>query len=154
MCRVIVEMMWRLNVEEMKFENGKMLEHKHRLLMLLDEFPALGKMGGIEQSEGFLAGYGIKLMIITQDLNQINKLYGKDNYVISNCQVQIYHGPSDNNSSKYLSDKLGTKTEKQFFIAHDELVSEAIASYVTELMLSNKEDKGEVPSVADIGEKL
>ena len=113
LCRVIVEMMWRLNVEEMKFENGKMLEHKHRLLMLLDEFPALGKMGGIEQSEGFLAGYGIKLMIITQDLNQINKLYGKDNYVISNCQVQIYHGPSDNNSSKYLSDKLGTKTEKQ-----------------------------------------
>ena len=41
-----------------------------------------------------------------------------------------------------------------FFIAHDELVSEAIASYVTELMLSNKEDKGEVASVADIGEKL
>lgn len=113
LCRVIVEMMWRLNVEEMKFENGKMLEHKHRLLMLLDEFPALGKMSGIEQSEGFLAGYGIKLMIITQDLNQINKLYGKDNYVVSNCQVQIYHGPSDNNSAKYLSDKLGTKTEKQ-----------------------------------------
>ena len=113
LCRVIVEMMWRLNVEEMKFVNGKMLEHKHRLLMLLDEFPALGKMGGIEQSEGFLAGYGIKLMIIAQDINQINSLYGKDNYVISNCQVQIYHAPSDNNSARYLSDKLGNKTEKQ-----------------------------------------
>lgn len=113
LCRVIVEMMWRLNVEEMKFSGGKMLEHKHRLLMLLDEFPALGKMGGIEQSEGFLAGYGIKLMIIAQDINQINSLYGKDNYVISNCQVQIYHAPSDNNSAKYLFDKLGTKTVKQ-----------------------------------------
>lgn len=113
LCRVIVEMMWRLNVEEMKFAGGKMLEHKHRLLMLLDEFPALGKMGGIEQSEGFLAGYGIKLMIIAQDINQINSLYGKDNYVISNCQVQIYHAPSDNNSARYLSDKLGNKTEKQ-----------------------------------------
>lgn len=113
LCRVIVEMMWRLNVEEMKFVGGKMLEHKHRLLMLLDEFPALGKMGGIEQSEGFLAGYGIKLMIIAQDINQINSLYGKDNYVISNCQVQIYHAPSDNNSARYLSDKLGNKTEKQ-----------------------------------------
>lgn len=113
LCRVIVEMMWRLNVEEMKFSGGKMTEHRHRLLMLLDEFPALGKMGGIEQSEGFLAGYGIKLMIIAQDLNQINSLYGKDNYVISNCQVQIYHAPSDNNSAEYLSKKLGNKTIQQ-----------------------------------------
>lgn len=103
LLRVIIEMMWRLNVEEL-------FKHKHRLLMLLDEFPAFGKLEGIEKSMGFTAGYGIKLFIIAQDMNQINALYTSDNYIVSNCQVQIYHGPSDNNSAKYISDKLGTKT--------------------------------------------
>lgn len=110
LLRVVCDMLWRMNTEEMKFEGGKTLEHKHRLLMLLDEFPALGKMEALAVAEGFIAGYGMKAMIITQDLNQINKIYGKDNYVVSNCQVQIYHTPSDNNSSKYLSDKLGNAT--------------------------------------------
>lgn len=110
LLRVVVEMAWRLNTEEMKFEDGAVFTHHHRLLLLLDEFPALGKMDGFAISEGFIAGYGMKAMIITQDLNQINDIYGKDNYVVSNCQVQIYHTPSDNNSCKYLSDKLGNST--------------------------------------------
>ena len=112
LTRVIIETLWRMNVEEMKFQGGKTVEHQHRLLMLLDEFPALGKMGGIEQSEGFLAGYGIKAMIIAQDLNQINSLYGKDNYVVSNCQVQVFHAPSDLNGCEYLSKRLGNRTIK------------------------------------------
>lgn len=110
LLRVVVDMLWRLNVEEMKFSDGKAVAHKHRLLLLLDEFPALGKMDGFAISEGFIAGYGMKACIITQDLNQINNIYGKDNYVVSNCQVQVYHTPSDNNSAKYLSDKLGNET--------------------------------------------
>lgn len=110
LLRVVVDMLWRLNVEEMKFSDGKAEEHQHRLLLLLDEFPALGKMDGFAISEGFIAGYGMKACIITQDLNQINNIYGKDNYVVSNCQVQVYHTPSDNNSAKYLSDKLGNQT--------------------------------------------
>lgn len=105
LLRVIIEMMWRLNVEEL-------FKHKHRLLMLLDEFPAFGKLEGIEQSAGFTAGYGIKMFIIAQDMNQINKLYDTNNYLVSNCQVQIYHGPSDNNSAKYISEKMGKKTIK------------------------------------------
>ena len=110
LLRVVVEMAWRLNTEEMQFTDGVAKAHDHRLLLLLDEFPALGKMDGFAISEGFIAGYGMKAMIITQDLNQINDIYGKDNYVVSNCQVQIYHTPSDNNSCKYLSDKLGNST--------------------------------------------
>jgi hypothetical protein len=105
LLRIVCDMLWRMNTEEMKFADGKTLEHKHRLLMLLDEFPALGKMEALAASEGFIAGYGMKAMIITQDLNQINNIYGKDNYVVSNCQVQIFHTPSDNNSSKYIKDK-------------------------------------------------
>ena len=40
LTRVIIETLWRMNVEEMKFQGGKTVEHQHRLLMLLDEFPA------------------------------------------------------------------------------------------------------------------
>lgn len=46
-------------------------------------------MDGFAISEGFIAYYGMKACIITQDLNQINNIYGKDNYVVSNCQSRF-----------------------------------------------------------------
>ena len=130
LLRVIVEMIWRLNVEEMQFDDeGKAVAHKHRLLLLLDEFPALGKMDGLATSEGFIAGYGMKAMIITQDLNQINNIYGKDNYVVSNCQVQIYHTPSDNNSADYLSKKIGNATIKSTSSSRNSVLVPMPSSY-------------------------
>lgn len=130
LLRVIVEMIWRLNVEEMQFDDeGKAKAHTHRLLLLLDEFPALGKMDGLATSEGFIAGYGMKAMIITQDLNQINNIYGKDNYVVSNCQVQIYHTPSDNNSADYLSKKIGNATIKSTSSSRNSVLVPMPSSY-------------------------
>lgn len=108
--RVIVEMLYRRNTEAMEFKDGKNVEKKHRLLMLLDEFPALGKLETYETAMAFIAGYGMKSLIITQDINQIEKLYTQTNSIVSNCQVQVYHTPSDNKTPKFISDKLGKHT--------------------------------------------
>lgn len=108
--RVIVEMLYRRNTEPMEFKDGVKVEAKHRMLMLLDEFPALGKLETFEKAMAYIAGYGIKAMIITQDVNQIEKLYTVSNSIISNCQVQVYHTPTDNKTPEFISKKMGNKT--------------------------------------------
>lgn len=108
--RVIVEMLYRRNTEAMEFKDGLNVEKKHRMLMLLDEFPALGKLETFETAMAYIAGYGIKALIITQDINQIEKLYTTSNSIVSNCQVQVYHTPSDNKTPRFISEKLGKHT--------------------------------------------
>src|SRR3546814_17433484 len=46
---------------------------RQRLLMMLDEFPALGRPDFFETSLAFLAGYGVRAFLIAQILNQIEK---------------------------------------------------------------------------------
>jgi type IV secretory pathway TraG/TraD family ATPase VirD4 len=50
---------------------------RQRLLMMLDEFPALGRLDFFESALAFMAGYGIKAFLIAQSLNQIDQAYGQ-----------------------------------------------------------------------------
>lgn len=108
--RVIVELLYRKNTETMEFKDGQKIDKKHRMLMLLDEFPALGKLETFETAMAYIAGYGIKAMIITQDINQVEKLYSASNSIVSNCQVQVFHTPTDNKTPEFISKRMGNKT--------------------------------------------
>ena len=61
---------------------------RHRLLLMLDEFPALGRLDFFESALAFMAGYGLKSFLIVQSLNQIERAYGPNNSILDNC-----HGP-------------------------------------------------------------
>ena len=54
------------------------------MLLLLDEFPALGRLDVFESALAFMAGYGIKSVLIAQSLNQIEKAYGLNNAILDN----------------------------------------------------------------------
>lgn len=82
----------------------------HRLLMLLDEFPAIGKMALFETSLAFIAGYGLKAFMITQSLNQLYSIYGRNNKILDNCHIQIFYAPNDTDTPQMLEKKLGNKT--------------------------------------------
>lgn len=103
-------------VRDMKFEkdNNIKREKKQRLLLMLDEFPQLRKLQSIENALGVCAGYGIKMCIVAQDVNQLNQQYTKDNIIASNCRVNIYFTPNldtaGNATAKSLSNALGKKT--------------------------------------------
>jgi len=60
-----------------------------RLLLMLDEFPALGRLDFFESALAFMAGYGIKAFLIAQSLNQIEKAYGQNNAILDNCHVRV-----------------------------------------------------------------
>ncbi|RXZ68423.1 conjugal transfer protein TraG [Fusobacterium necrophorum] len=85
---------------------------KNRILLLIDEFPSLGKLEIIEKSMAYIAGFGLKALLITQSLNQFRKIYGKDNYIQDNCSIQLYLTPNDMESAKMISEMLGKETVK------------------------------------------
>ena len=87
--------------------------HKHKLLMMLDEFPALGRLDFFETSLAFMAGYGIRAFLIAQSLNQISKAYGENNAILDNCHVRVCFSTNDERTAKRISDALGTATEQR-----------------------------------------
>lgn len=107
-------MIVRLLTAKMEFEGGRSKKlYKHRLLMMLDEFPSLGKMDILQESLAFMAGYGIKAYLITQDLNQLTSRengYGPDESISSNCHVQNAYPPNRQMTADYISKLCGTTT--------------------------------------------
>lgn len=112
LSRLFINTMLDKLVRDMKFElNSK--AKKQRLLLMLDEFPQLGNMQKVELSLAICAGYGIKMCIVSQDVNQLNKEYTKDNSIGSNCHVHIYFTPnldSGGATAEAISKMLGKKT--------------------------------------------
>ncbi len=83
------------------------------LLLMLDEFPALGRLDFFESALAFLAGYGIRAFLVAQSLNQIDKAYGPNNAILDNCHVRVAFAPNDERTARRLSDALGTATEER-----------------------------------------
>ena len=80
------------------------------LLLMLDEFPALGNLDFLETALGFLAGYGVRAMIVAQSLHQIEKAYGPNHAILDNCHVRVAFAPNDERTAKRISDLLGVTT--------------------------------------------
>jgi len=84
--------------------------HKHRLLLMLDEFPTLGKLEVFESALAYIAGYGIKAYIITQDVQQLYKAYTNYQSIISNCHVRIAYAPNMVETAEWMSKMTGQTT--------------------------------------------
>ncbi len=112
LVRLVVNQIINKLTVEMKYEGGQQVKmYKHKLLLMLDEFPALGRMEALETAFAYTPGYGIRAMIITQSMNQIYKWYGRDNSIVDNCRVRIVYTPNDPETADWISRILGTKTE-------------------------------------------
>ena len=81
------------------------------VLFLLDEFAALGHLEPVERAMGLMAGYGIQLWPIVQDIHQLQALYGKRaGTFLSNAGVLQVFGVNDQQSAQLVSDLLGQET--------------------------------------------
>jgi type IV secretion system protein VirD4 len=109
--RLFITQVIRRLADEMKFDKGVQVKsYKHRLLLMLDEFPSLGKLQVFEEAIGFIAGYGLKAYLITQDIAQLHKIYGRENVISGNCHVQIAYATSNLETAKHLSESSGITT--------------------------------------------
>jgi type IV secretion system protein VirD4 len=81
------------------------------VLFLLDEFAALGHLAPVERAMGLMAGYGVQLWPILQDIHQLRATYGqKAGTFLSNAGVLQVFGVNDHDSARLVSDLLGQET--------------------------------------------
>ena len=81
------------------------------VLFLLDEFAALGHLEPVERAMGLMAGYGIQLWPIVQDIHQLRALYGqRAGTFLSNAGVLQVFGVNDQQSAQLVSELLGQET--------------------------------------------
>lgn len=84
---------------------------KAPVIFLLDEFAALGRLEAVERAMGLMAGYGLQLWPILQDMNQLKDLYGtRAGTFIANAGVQQVFGVNDFETAKWLSQMIGQET--------------------------------------------
>lgn len=81
------------------------------VLYLLDEFAALGHLAAVEQAMGLMAGYGVQLWLILQDIHQLKATYGqRAGTFLSNAGVFQVFGVNDHDSARLVSELLGQET--------------------------------------------
>ena len=109
---------------------------RHRLLLMLDEFPALGRLDFFESALAFMAGYGIKGFLIAQSLNQIEKAYGQNNAILDNCHIRVSFATNDERTGERVSKALGTATEMR---AMKNYAGHRLSPWLGHLMVSRSE---------------
>ncbi len=111
LIRLILNQIVRRLTEDMEFKDGRSVAgYQHRLLLMIDEFPSLGKLDIFAEALAFIAGYGLKAYLITQDVSQLYAAYGRDESIVSNCHVRIAYAPNKVETAEWLSKMLGQTT--------------------------------------------
>jgi type IV secretion system protein VirD4 len=108
----------------------------HRILLMLDEFPALGRLDFFESVLAFMAGYGLKAFLIAQSLNQIERAYGPNHAILDNCHVRVAFATNDERTARRVSDALGTATELR---AMKNYAGHRLSPWLGHLMVSRQE---------------
>jgi len=134
LVRLVLNQIGRRLTERLEGQAGK--RRCHQLLMMLDEFPALGRLDFFESALAFMAGYGVRSFLIAQSLNQISKAYGENNSILDNCHVRIAFASNDERTAKRISDSLGTATELR---AMRNYAGHRLAPWLAHVMVSRQE---------------
>jgi type IV secretion system protein VirD4 len=100
-----------LNTRQLPEQNPQL---KHQLLLLMDEFTALGKVNILAKGISYIAGYGIRMMPIIQSPAQLYQTYGEHEAksFMENHGCRIVYAPKDNRTAKEISEELGDTTVK------------------------------------------
>lgn len=94
-----------LTLEAMERERTK---PKVPVLAVLEEFHVLGYMQQVEVAAGLAAGFGMKLLIVLQDLTQLKRHY-KDGWetFLGNAGILVFFGNNDMTTLDYVSKRCG-----------------------------------------------
>ena len=107
------------------------VHNKHRLLMMIDEFPTLKKMELFADALSYMGGYGIKAYLIAQDVEQIIEQYGQHESVVSNCHVRIAFAPNKQSTAELLSKMTGTITIEKASFSFSGHRASAVLDHIT-----------------------
>ena len=88
---------------------------KFGVLMMMDEFPTLGKMEQFQAGIAYFRGYRVRLFLIIQDTEQLKGIYEESgmNSFLSNSTYRITFAANNMETANLISQLLGNKTAQQ-----------------------------------------
>jgi type IV secretion system protein VirD4 len=99
-------------IHDMLMRNLPAADEPHQVLLLLDEFYALGRMSSLASKIAVSAGYGFRMAIVLQNISQLDETYGKAmrETLVAGAALKLFVAINDNETARYVSDALGTYT--------------------------------------------
>ncbi|MCC7464509.1 MAG: type IV secretory system conjugative DNA transfer family protein [Gammaproteobacteria bacterium] len=87
---------------------------KHQVLVLLDEFTALGRIPIIAESISYLPGYNVRVLLVIQTPAQLREVYGPNGSetMLKSLAARIVFAPKDMSDAREISEELGNTTVK------------------------------------------
>lgn len=112
LVRLLLTMIMRgLTGVEIRYDQGRpLIPHRHRMLLMLDEFPSLGRLRVFEDALAKCAGFGIKAYLVMQDREQLLAAYHAHETIMSNCHIRVAYAPNKIETAEWISKMLGTTT--------------------------------------------
>lgn len=107
-----------------------------RVLLMLDEFPQLGRLDFFEHALAYIRGYRIKACLVAQSLNQVAQAYGEHSSILDNAHVRVAFACNDERTAKRISDMLGVTTESR---AQMNYAGSRMAPWLGHTMVSRQE---------------
>ena len=132
LLRLVLNQILKRLTEIAAGENGK----GRRVLLMLDEFPQLGKLDFFEHALAYIRGYRIKVCLVAQSLNQISQAYGEHSSILDNAHVRVAFACNDERTAKRISDMLGVTTESR---AQMNYAGSRMAPWLGHTMVSRQE---------------
>ena len=116
-----------LNTRELPQANPAL---KHQVLLLMDEFTAIGRVDIIASAVSYMAGYNVRLLPIIQSMAQLDATYGKDvsRTIITNHALQILYAPREQQDANDYSEMLGYTTIRKRNKSHSNGPSSSVTT--------------------------
>jgi type IV secretion system protein VirD4 len=111
LLRVLLAMLaQRVTADAEGFHDREAFPDRPPLLMMLDEFAALGRIPLLEDVLAFFRGYGVRVLLAVQDLAQLRRLYGPHHTFSATCRLHLASATPDVSTRQEISRRLGETT--------------------------------------------
>jgi type IV secretion system protein VirD4 len=113
LVNVFFSQLINLNTDKLPDDDARL---KYQCLLVMDEFTGIGRIPILAKSVAYIAGYGLRLLIIIQSIEQLEdpRVYGKEGArnIVKNHDLKIVFPPDDIEDAEKVSRTLGYLTEK------------------------------------------
>ena len=111
LTRLFYAIFLRRNAADMSFGGGtSVANYTHPMLMVIDEATSLKKLPILQEALGYVAGYGIRMFFLVQDIVQIEELYGDKQSFDSGAESRVAYAPNKVETAEKLARMTGKTT--------------------------------------------